>query len=1124
MFSTVFANSFFICASAGKVSPMPVDVNHNFRSHSLHRTSSRPKKVPHHPYHHLSVHKNGAPVDDSSGHQRVLEKQRMKHLAQNNQHNIAKKNHIKVWPKAINMKDFMGDIMDPMARASIQTTSKVQGDSTVQDGPQHGDLSSYCSGSSSSSAQEGMTIEANWKEYGTYYKGRITEVNSDGTYDIKYDDGYTEKNVDREDVRKKKTKGHKVNPGKTDPACKVYKEVADLRQAIHESQTDMRNYLHYRREKKRRKTNRGPAKKPARHKGARQLKEEKKKDSGGYVKRKKGESISDWIDRFWAEWRKKYGGGKDGAKQTAKAIDKNDDKKVTKDEIKAGLQEQGHSEASAEEVSTEMMKKYDKEGTGEISVEDFEKASEEAEKEAKDKEDATKALKDLSEKLGNKEEVRKAVDQDGDESVTEEEVATALEEQAGKTREESVSLAKKIMKALGAADGGSVSADKLEEATKAAIGEADDTGSEGPAYEDQDLSELSDEEKEELIKSLKDEVKDRDKELVEREEAVGKFRDKIEEFKDTMRKDHEEEDARQIPDTPEGKDAEIQRLRAKIMKRAESLDDVLAREEAERQKADYQEAQENQRDGFDQKAMLEKMDRHSQRIKEMTEKLKNKVKTMEGDMDPELASMVNKVSGAADKMTHKMDQVVTTERKLDAKRRSGEDLQDPEATAAAEEELDRQIEELDKDVQHLKQDTAKIDTDIVPHGDKWWRYRWEYSFVESMLLILFCSIAIFWEGIHRLMRKWIRTLSKTSPFFNAAHHHDTMYSHWWVFMCGEMFVLLLVVFTLWVFNRCGIYDWWINIQFDLFPNMHLPPNAKLYARQGNDIAMQVFFAMLSFFGFMFCIVVSAVHKENQWKSCEDPNIPVHTSRSMVSLVTDEEEFLILKDQFATGISAHPDLQAEAAVINSPDFKFWLYLALNVRHNMTNIYMIKIITWIALLIFFILFCFLHLYAHMAWIRLFAFFGSIMVLAFLFMFYKVFGRVKELDEEADRKDVKEFKAKGDSFEERYNTEAWMGTLLQFVIFFCCYGVARIIVSPWLWTYYFWTALLCVIGFLVFLFLFRMFCAPLLVVFMVIMALPPHLDPINLAILKEVQVLSKENIGMDHPSARLIPDRDD
>ena len=44
----------------------------------------------------------------------------------------------------------------------------------------------------------GARIEGNWKNYGTWYKGKITKQNADGTYDIVYDDGDSESNVKEE--------------------------------------------------------------------------------------------------------------------------------------------------------------------------------------------------------------------------------------------------------------------------------------------------------------------------------------------------------------------------------------------------------------------------------------------------------------------------------------------------------------------------------------------------------------------------------------------------------------------------------------------------------------------------------------------------------------------------------------------------------------------------------------------------------------------------------------------------------------------------------------------------------------------------------------------------------------
>ena len=41
----------------------------------------------------------------------------------------------------------------------------------------------------------GETVEARYKNGSQYYKGNIVSVNSNGTYDIRYDDGDEERNV-----------------------------------------------------------------------------------------------------------------------------------------------------------------------------------------------------------------------------------------------------------------------------------------------------------------------------------------------------------------------------------------------------------------------------------------------------------------------------------------------------------------------------------------------------------------------------------------------------------------------------------------------------------------------------------------------------------------------------------------------------------------------------------------------------------------------------------------------------------------------------------------------------------------------------------------------------------------
>merc|ERR1719389_180362 len=71
-------------------------------------------------------------------------------------------------------------------------------------------LAEYCAGPTpaerSNKISEGTKVKANWEGYGTMYPGRVEDKNSDGTVDIHYDDGFTEKNVKASKVKVIKSK------------------------------------------------------------------------------------------------------------------------------------------------------------------------------------------------------------------------------------------------------------------------------------------------------------------------------------------------------------------------------------------------------------------------------------------------------------------------------------------------------------------------------------------------------------------------------------------------------------------------------------------------------------------------------------------------------------------------------------------------------------------------------------------------------------------------------------------------------------------------------------------------------------------------------------------------------
>merc|ERR1719387_2925249 len=146
-----------------------------------------------------------------------------------------------------------------------------------------------------------------------------------------------------------------------------------------------------------------------------------------------------------------------------------------------------------------------------------------------------------------------------------------------------------------------------------------------------------------------------------------------------------------------------------------------------------------------------------------------------------------------------------------------------------EDDLTNELGHLDDDILQVRRGTIEMDTEVIPGNKKWWRYRWEYCYVESLLLILLAALAMIWEGIYNLLRARINYLSTKSPFFKAAQHHNTLYFNWFVYMTGEFAVLLCVVFTLWVLDHLGLFDWWISVQYDVAPEIHQPGTRSIYA-------------------------------------------------------------------------------------------------------------------------------------------------------------------------------------------------------------------------------------------------------------------------------------------------------
>lgn len=86
-------------------------------------------------------------------------------------------------------------------------------------------------------------------------------------------------------------------------------------------------------------------------------------------------------------------------------------------------------------------------------------------------------------------------------------------------------------------------------------------------------------------------------------------------------------------------------------------------------------------------------------------------------------------------------------------------------------------------------------------------------------------------------------------------------------------------------------------------------------------------------------------------------------------------------------------------------------------------------------------------------------------------------------------------------RMSTEIFILGLLQFSLFFVCYGVARMICQSWMWELHFWPVLVLTIVALVSALLFVWFIAPAIPSFCAAMAMPPYVDRDNIQCMKNV-----------------------
>merc|ERR1712176_670156 len=98
-------------------------------------------------------------------------------------------------------------------------------------------LSDYCK--RDPKVEEGEHVTADWKHYGTFYPGVITKIHKDGTYDVKYEDGWTEKDIVKNDIH---ILEDKEQTPRDDAACELANKVQTVKKDIKKVHGNLANW------------------------------------------------------------------------------------------------------------------------------------------------------------------------------------------------------------------------------------------------------------------------------------------------------------------------------------------------------------------------------------------------------------------------------------------------------------------------------------------------------------------------------------------------------------------------------------------------------------------------------------------------------------------------------------------------------------------------------------------------------------------------------------------------------------------------------------------------------------------------------------------------------------------
>jgi len=205
-----------------------------------------------------------------------------------------------------------------------------------------------------------------------------------------------------------------------------------------------------------------------------------------------------------------------------------------------------------------------------------------------------------------------------------------------------------------------------------------------------------------------------------------------------------------------------------------------------------------------------------------------------------------------------------------------------------------------------------------------------------------------------------------------------------------------------------------------------------------------------------------------------------------------------------GEEADPQIQEISRLLDDDfnNFPLAKYLKESVRVQGVDLFKFSYTMWLPTIALFVVLWALHRYLHMGYIRIMGVAGSLVLLLILGMGWYTKSLVASMQGECGIDSPGRYDSKKEkTIHERVSTENIILAVLEFSLFFVCYGVARMICQPWMWELHFWPVFTLTIVAILSAAVFCFIVAPGIPSFIAVMSIPPYVDPFNKKLMRLV-----------------------